>query len=255
MFPGNFRNNAVRRSAFTLIELLVVIAIIGILAAILFPVFAQARAKARQAACVSNLRQLGSAAMMYAQDYDETLPGNNSLDEGYGLTKGFMDDATVRNWHKSVASYTKNLEVFVCPNVQPYTATGSNPGYAEVTVPGGGNTSYVGNYIVADRPLAAVPAPASIVLLHEFNIYQRCAQMRPYPVGGGNFIQFHHGKMENAHTGGANRLFCDGHVRWDKKTNMTFADYGAGGANASLHFVDDAPGTVTQQNIVMPAAF
>jgi prepilin-type N-terminal cleavage/methylation domain-containing protein/prepilin-type processing-associated H-X9-DG protein len=63
-----------RKNAFTLIELLVVIAIIAILAAILFPVFAQAREKARQATCVSNLKQLTTAFMMYAQDYDEQLP-------------------------------------------------------------------------------------------------------------------------------------------------------------------------------------
>src|SRR5207302_3892260 len=63
-----------RREAFTLIELLVVIAIIAILAAILFPVFAQARAKARQASCTSNLKQLNLAVIMYKQDYDETFP-------------------------------------------------------------------------------------------------------------------------------------------------------------------------------------
>lgn len=62
------------RRGFTLIELLVVIAIIVILAAILFPVFATAREKARQAACLSNLKQIGLGAMMYAQDYDESLP-------------------------------------------------------------------------------------------------------------------------------------------------------------------------------------
>src|SRR5262249_50119335 len=63
-----------RRSAFTLIELLVVIAIIAILAAILFPVFAQARERARMSACISNMRQIGSGLMMYVQDYDETFP-------------------------------------------------------------------------------------------------------------------------------------------------------------------------------------
>src|SRR2546430_10956593 len=64
----------VRRHAFTLIELLVVIAIIAILAAILFPVFAKAREKARQASCLSNLKQLGMGAMIYQQDWDETIP-------------------------------------------------------------------------------------------------------------------------------------------------------------------------------------
>ena len=62
------------KRAFTLIELLVVIAIIAILAAILFPVFAQARAKARQTTCVSNARQIGMSVMMYVQDYDEGMP-------------------------------------------------------------------------------------------------------------------------------------------------------------------------------------
>ena len=64
-----------RRRGFTLIELLVVIAIIAILAAILFPVFAQAREQARRATCLSNQKQLGHALTMYAQDYDEQLPG------------------------------------------------------------------------------------------------------------------------------------------------------------------------------------
>src|SRR5262249_13210273 len=66
-----------RRTGFTLIELLSVIAIIAILAAILFPVFAQAREKARQATCLSNCKQIGTATYMYVQDYDETFPGHN----------------------------------------------------------------------------------------------------------------------------------------------------------------------------------
>src|ERR1043165_8351356 len=68
-----------KHRGFTLIELLVVIAIIAILAAILFPVFAQARSKARQASCISNMKQIACGLMMYAQDYDEVLPGNSTL--------------------------------------------------------------------------------------------------------------------------------------------------------------------------------
>src|SRR5262245_34867273 len=74
-----------RRNGFTLIELLVVIAIIAILAAILFPVFAQAREKARQATCLSNLKQIGTGLMMYVQDFDEAVPAGTTAN----LTTGF----------------------------------------------------------------------------------------------------------------------------------------------------------------------
>ena len=84
---------ACRRRGFTLIELLVVIAIIAILAAILFPVFAQARDSARQSACLSNMKQLGTALMLYGQDYDETLP---SWPFKGGATGLFNDQWVVR---------------------------------------------------------------------------------------------------------------------------------------------------------------
>lgn len=88
-------------SAFTLIELLVVIAIIAILAAILFPVFAQAREKARGISCLSNLKQIGTGIMMYAQDYDETYPMSES-----GGAAGIPQ----RSWHLMVYPYIKNGE-------------------------------------------------------------------------------------------------------------------------------------------------
>jgi len=93
-----------RRPAFTLIELLVVIAIIAILAAILFPVFAQAREKARQATCVSNLKQLGTAALMYAQDYDEQWPMLESGGTSRYTTANLLDPYIKTN-KKYVATY------------------------------------------------------------------------------------------------------------------------------------------------------
>jgi prepilin-type N-terminal cleavage/methylation domain-containing protein/prepilin-type processing-associated H-X9-DG protein len=98
-----------RREAFTLIELLVVIAIIAILAAILFPVFAQARAKARQTTCLSNFRQGAQAILMYAQDFDETLVPLQSGCCGY-------DPDRERAWFNLVQSYMKNYSVRVCPS-------------------------------------------------------------------------------------------------------------------------------------------
>jgi len=93
-----------RMSAFTLIELLVVIAIIAILAAILFPVFATAREKARQTACLSNLKQIGLGYVQYEQDYDETVPsGTNNWGWGEG-------------WAGQVYPYVKSSGVFLCPD-------------------------------------------------------------------------------------------------------------------------------------------
>ena len=94
-------------SAFTLIELLVVIAIIAILAAILFPVFAQAREKARQAACLSNTKQLGNALAMYTQDFDEVLPMGGWA---VGPTNG-------SRWYRDLYPYVKSLDVYTCPDI------------------------------------------------------------------------------------------------------------------------------------------
>lgn len=115
--------------AFTLIELLVVIAIIAILAAILFPVFAQAREKARAIACLSNTKELGLGAMMYSQDYDEAaLPAHMGYDKselGYGPTgiyngpgpgKGSEADWK-RYWHYIVQPYVKNYNILLCASL------------------------------------------------------------------------------------------------------------------------------------------
>jgi prepilin-type N-terminal cleavage/methylation domain-containing protein/prepilin-type processing-associated H-X9-DG protein len=93
------------KRGFTLIELLVVIAIIAILAAILFPVFAKAREKARQASCQSNLKQIMLAGLMYAQDYDETLPCYSQ-----------MGAETRPLWFDMIMPYIKNWQIIVCPS-------------------------------------------------------------------------------------------------------------------------------------------
>ena len=97
-----------RTGAFTLIELLVVIAIIAILAAILFPVFAKARAKARQTSCLSNMKQMGLAMMQYVQDYDETLPFKRYMEDGSGFPWNFDTQNRSRSWKDLIYPYVKN---------------------------------------------------------------------------------------------------------------------------------------------------
>ena len=121
------------RKGFTLIELLVVIAIIAILAAILFPVFAQAREKARQASCLSNRKQLGTALQLYVDDYDETMPYmldfskwilNVYSDWGKGPEPfdnlGSFDIysglGNCWSWADCIFPYVKNVKMFVCPS-------------------------------------------------------------------------------------------------------------------------------------------
>src|SRR3569833_3782856 len=108
-----------RRTGFTLIELLVVIAIIAILAAILFPVFAQAREKARQTACMSNLRQVGLAIQQYAQDYDES----------YVHTElgGDVDEDHEYYWGDMLQPYLKSWALLTCPDAEQKLLFKSTP--------------------------------------------------------------------------------------------------------------------------------
>jgi len=96
-------------NGFTLIELLVVIAIIAILAAILFPVFAQARAKALQTSCLNNQKQIGLGIMMYSQDYDETLPMAYYYQNGANSSGGYI------HWAGLTGPYVNNDAIYVCP--------------------------------------------------------------------------------------------------------------------------------------------
>lgn len=163
-----------KKKGFTLIELLVVIAIIAILAAILFPVFAQAREKARQASCASNLKQIGLAELQYAQDYDEVMSGSWNC----------ANAACQRIYYpEMIYPYVKNKQIFFCPDagdgdhfnndgsgdctLNPITCNqGRGPtDYAYNSLSFGNNNFGGANGDRANVKLAAVDQPASTILL------------------------------------------------------------------------------------------
>jgi prepilin-type N-terminal cleavage/methylation domain-containing protein/prepilin-type processing-associated H-X9-DG protein len=216
------RRNVMKRKGFTLIELLVVIAIIAILAAILFPVFAKAREKARQTSCASNLKQLATASLMYAQDFEETFPKARFR---YTSDKA---DMTAIYWFTCLMPYVKNNNLFSCPtagNKYPNNMTvpvqgltlgyGWNIGINEAMTYN--STAYGGycngmGYYESDGTvpihLPWIKTPAETILLGDIS-----------PVNG-DYAYLMYGVRNGAdyvpvtHTNGANYAFVDGHVKY-----------------------------------------
>jgi len=203
-----------RRAGFTLIELLVVIAIIAILAAILFPVFAKAREKARQTMCASNNKQIATALLMYCQDYDDT----SVLNIEWGAANGF-------DYWGGLQNYVKNVQCFRCP---------SNPESVQMMQTQQTLTDYLLNGIFSHgSSLAVVQTPASQVMWAE-RIYtvddddHHCF----YVVAPGsnplnpddNNVTNLNGALahveQQRHNGGSNYAFADGHVKWMQFQNM-----------------------------------
>ncbi len=142
------------RRGFTLIELLVVIAIIAILAAILFPVFARAREKARQASCLSNVKQIALGMLMYVQDYDETFPLEWTDPAGEGSSNRYT-------WPGAIFPYVKNRQVFDCPSQSLKSRQSDDYG-----IPYKGSRSYGLNGYLCNQPtLGEVEEPARTVMI------------------------------------------------------------------------------------------
>jgi len=173
MKPSLNRNSRKGSSAFTLIELLVVIAIIAILAAILFPVFAKAREKARQTSCLSNTKQMANAIAMFAQDHDEALPKGFYNDEEYsgGPSWGLPADT---GWDGAIYPYMKNVQILQCPSdaiARTYDAPNNtaSPLYGKGKIPTSYryNTSNQENGPYNALPLSKLDSPSQAIVICE----------------------------------------------------------------------------------------
>ncbi len=199
-----------QRHGFTLIELLVVIAIIAILAAILFPVFARARAKAQQNNCLSNTKQLMLAVIMYASDYDEMLPRDNF---GSIMVGGSPQNQT---WARVIQPYVKNQQIFVCPSKQENDFLyEKDPDTVWAPCGYGVNDSYLFRGIgYSVTSTASVQSPAETIALGERYGLNKVRLYAPVAEGGAGANP--KCNVDARHNEGANFGFLDGHVKWLK---------------------------------------
>jgi prepilin-type N-terminal cleavage/methylation domain-containing protein/prepilin-type processing-associated H-X9-DG protein len=206
------------QNAFTLIELLVVISIIVIIAAILFPVFAQVREKARQISCLSNLRQLGSALVMYAQDYDETLVLNDNWDlQAPRSFDGTLK--TVSDWPDLLQPYLKNEAVLVCPSATQATGLyrteqGRLCGYVLNNVYG-----LFEKLDQSPATLASISNPSATVFCGDGGApsgvpFQAIGDLQVDLAAHPPRITSGQGGFYGRHSDGCNLAFLDGHARW-----------------------------------------
>lgn len=199
-----------RRAGFTLIELLVVIAIIAILAAILFPVFARARAKARQAACSSNMKQVALALISYTADYDGQLP--------YFGQDGVPDYPT---WDEACLPYMKNTQILICPD-NKYNKDNNDDGEGSAPKRGYALPRYVAGANQDDPP-----NPSATVLLVEKGAYtpgnlKDAAAEHPLQAGKSQ----EYPTIPFRHNDGLNFAFVDGHVKWQNSGSGPFTNDG-----------------------------
>ena len=205
------------QTGFTLIELLVVIAIIAILAAILFPVFARAREKARQTSCLSNLKQITLATLMYSDDYDGVMPVAYYFDPGFSHEYAWDFTLDWTTWPPTASlgllgPYTRNGQINACPSFAGEAWGRPHTGY-------GYNTTYIGHGQFEPVPTPAAEAdislPTETVLFADSgywdgtgiagNNYLRAPGDLTYGWVGPN-VHFRHNDL-------ANVAYCDGHAK------------------------------------------
>jgi prepilin-type N-terminal cleavage/methylation domain-containing protein/prepilin-type processing-associated H-X9-DG protein len=250
-----------RKRAFTLIELLVVIAIIAILAAILFPVFAQAKAAAKKASDLSNIKQLCTAELIYCADYDDKFPGNalvkpeggnSNIYYGYGRALGWEDPIydNVPMWTKSLFPYTKNKQIFHSP------VDNANGGDAfwngSSTMP---KTNYFMNGTLMWASQTDVPQVAELVMFRSHKTSHRLPFANPHwyvfdtSNGGGCWAEWviydKNDGTDKTFSDGANYGWADGHAKYRKFGTLKWSEFGEIGTNRSDLVIPDGYNCMT----------
>jgi prepilin-type N-terminal cleavage/methylation domain-containing protein/prepilin-type processing-associated H-X9-DG protein len=217
--------NRRRSFGFTLIELLVVIAIIAILAAILFPVFARARATARRSSCQSNLKQIGMAFAQYTQDYDECYPLNGWCPawapDCASASPSTPDRPTL--WFHALDSYTKSVQLYNCPDASAYRqVTDAAGAWVYNSAAGYGWNVYTLDGATEIRPfsgtnVAAVEDPSGTLLVCDAMGYYRVAGYHNTTYTGNS------AGVADLHLEGTNILWADGHVKWRRPEKLRYS--------------------------------